>query len=217
MANQWLDLAGGYAGYHGDWAENFKLVDRHLGSLDDYRALSHALHSRGVYLVQDIVVNHTGNFFSYGGGWQRADPGAGYEPHALSPPVARPSQHPFDRNDLRDPAQRSEGIYHWTPDVADYTDRNQELNFQKSGLDDLNTESPVLRRALRDSFGHWIREAVSTPSRADGPPPSSRTASSARWQCTPGRTGCRPSSTTTTSTAFWLAATSPGCARPCWS
>ena len=33
-------------------------------------------------------------------------------------------------NDQGDPAQRSEGIHHWTQDVADCTDRNQELNFQ---------------------------------------------------------------------------------------
>ena len=26
------------------------------------------------------------------------------------------------------------------------------------GLDDLNTESPLVRRALRDSYGYWIRE-----------------------------------------------------------
>jgi glycosidase len=36
--------------------------------------------------------------------------------------------------------------------------RDEELNFQTSGLDDLNTENPRVRRALRDSFGHWIRE-----------------------------------------------------------
>ena len=158
VANQWLDPPGGYAGYHGYWAENFKQVDRHLGTLDDYRALSHALHSRGMHLVQDIVVNHTGNFFSYGQGWRAGEPALGFEAHALTPPVARPSQSPFDRNDPRDPAQRRLGIYHWTPDVSDYTDKHQELNFQMSGLDDLNTENPLVRRALRDSFGYWIRE-----------------------------------------------------------
>ncbi len=118
VANQWLDPPGQYAGYHGYWAENFKQVDRHLGTLDDYRALSHALHSRGLHLVQDIVVNHTGNYFSYGPHWRGGDPALGYEAHALTRPVARPSQHPFDRNDPRDPAQRREGIYHWTPDVT---------------------------------------------------------------------------------------------------
>lgn len=158
VANQWTDPAGNYTGYHGYWAEHFKQVDRHLGSLSDYKALSDALHRRGMYLVQDVVVNHTGNFFSVRGAFGSSDAGAGYEPHDRSRPVARPSQSPFDRNDPRDPVQRDQAIYHWTPDVSDYTDKHQELNFQMSGLDDLNTENPVVRRALRDSFGYWIRE-----------------------------------------------------------
>ncbi len=158
VANQWLDPSGHSAGYHGYWAENFMQVDRHLGTLADYRRLSDALHRRGMYLVQDIVVNHTGNYFTYRDRWNAADPAQGWEAHDATPPVPRPSQPPFDRNDPRDPAQQRLAIYHWTPDVVDYQDRRQELTYQMSGLDDLNTENPLVRRALRQSYGHWIRE-----------------------------------------------------------
>ena len=159
VANQWRDPLADYTGYHGYWAENFKQVDKHLGLMSDYQRLSHELHSRGMYLVQDIVLNHTANFFGYRGGWDAADPARHYVPNAAPLPVARPSQPPFDQNDPRDPAQRAAAIYHWTPDVTDYTDKNQELNYQMSGLDDLNTENPVVRRALRDSYAYWIRHA----------------------------------------------------------
>ena len=158
VANQWLDPSGSHAGYHGYWAEHFMRVDRHLGTLDDYRALSRSLHGRGMFLVQDIVLNHVGNYFTYRDRWRATDPAHGWEAHDRTPPVPRPSQAPFDRNDPRDPAQRDAAVYHWTPDVADYTDPRQELNFQMSGLDDLNTENPDVRRALRRSYGHWIRE-----------------------------------------------------------
>ena len=158
VANQWVEPSGQYTGYHGYWAEHFKRVDRHFGTLADYRGLSDALHRRGMYLVQDVVVNHTGNFFTYRNRWQAGDPARGYEPHDRTAPVPRPSQPPFHLNDPRDPKQRRAGIYHWTPDVADYNDPVQELNFQMAGLDDLNTENPVVRRALRDSFGFWVRE-----------------------------------------------------------
>ncbi|RVU49698.1 hypothetical protein EOE66_03850 [Rubrivivax rivuli] len=157
VANQWLDPAGHYTSYHGYWAENFKRLDPHLGTLDDYKALSHALHSQGMVLVQDIVVNHTGNFFGYSG-WQRSDPALGYTPNTHTRPVPRPSQPPFDQNDPRDPAHRAAGIYHWTPDITDYTDPEQERRFQMGGLDDLATDNPVVRRALRESYGHWVRE-----------------------------------------------------------
>ena len=158
VANQWVDPAGSYTGYHGYWAENFLQVDRHLGTLADLQRLSSALHRSGMYLMQDIVVNHTGNYFTYRDRWNPLDPAQGYEAHDRSAPVPRPSQPPFDRNDPRDPAQQAEGIYHWTPDVVDYSDPQQQLNFQMSGLDDLNTENPSVRRAVRRSYAHWIRE-----------------------------------------------------------
>ncbi len=158
VANQWFEPSINYTGYHGYWAEHFKKVDAHLGTLDDYKRLSDGLHTRGMVLVQDIVVNHTGNFFEYKGGWDRRDPTKFYTPNVGTRAVTKPSQSPFDLNDPRDPAQRAAGIYHWTNSVANYANRNEVLNHQMSSLDDLNTENPVVRRALRDSFGYWIKE-----------------------------------------------------------
>ena len=159
VRNQWHDPMLGYWGYHGYWAQHFKQVDPHLGSLGDYRRLSDALHRRGMYLVQDIVVNHTGNHFEYGPRWSPKDPARDYVPNPRSRPAAAPTQSPFDLNDPRKPAHRRAAIYHWTPAIRDVTRRDEELDFQTSGLDDLNTENPVVRRALRDSHGWWIREA----------------------------------------------------------
>jgi glycosidase len=156
VANLWRDPWVQYTGYHGYWAEHFKQVDRHLGTLDDYKRLSHALHSAGMYLVQDIVVNHTANYFDYQGGWDAADPARFY---ARTPgPRSAPTQAPFNLNDPRRPADRRAGIYHWTPPVADYADPVQERTYQMGGLDDLATENPRVRRALRDSYGFWVRE-----------------------------------------------------------
>jgi glycosidase len=162
VLNQWHDTTHGFWGYHGYWASDFKRMDPHVGSLADYQRLSDALHRRGMYLVQDVVVNHTGNFFSYGPGWRADDPAADYRPNTGSRPLVgqhpRPLQAPFDLNDPRRAQDRRAGIYHWTPEIRDVTVRDEELNFQSSGLDDLNTENPVVRRALRDSFGYWVRE-----------------------------------------------------------
>ncbi|KAF2858248.1 glycoside hydrolase family 13 protein [Piedraia hortae CBS 480.64] len=46
--------------YHGYWASDFTSLNHHFGSADDLNALSSALHSRGMYLMVDIVVNHMG-------------------------------------------------------------------------------------------------------------------------------------------------------------
>jgi glycosidase len=157
VLNQWHDPLLGYWGYHGYWARDFKRMDPHVGTLADYQRLSHALHARGMYLVQDIVVNHVGNYFEYGAGWRADDPARDYIANPRSRPTSAPTQAPFHLNDPRRADHRRAGIYHWTPAMRDVTVREQELNFQTSSLDDLNTENPRVRRALRDSFGFWIR------------------------------------------------------------
>ena len=157
VANQWWHQARKYGGYHGYWATDFKQVDAHMGSLADYQQLSHDLHSAGMYLVQDIVVNHTADYMYYQGAWNPAHVEQNFQ--LLPGPLGElgPRQWPFSMNDARDPAQRHLDVYHWTPDITDYRNRQQVYNFQMAGLDDLNTENPLVRRALRDSYGYWIR------------------------------------------------------------
>lgn len=46
--------------YHGYGATDMYAVDEHYGSLDDLKALSAALHQRGMKLVLDTVPNHVG-------------------------------------------------------------------------------------------------------------------------------------------------------------
>lgn len=49
-----------FAGYHGYWAEDFRKVDPHFGTLEEYRALINTAHRNGIKVIQDIVVNHAG-------------------------------------------------------------------------------------------------------------------------------------------------------------
>lgn len=158
VANQWWNPDTRYGGYHGYWATDFSAVDAHYGTLADYQALSRALHGRGMYLVQDIVVNHTANFIRYDRRWKAGEPARGFSLITDSQGQHAPTQAPFDRNDARDPVQRSEAIYHWTPDITDYEVRDQYVNWQLAGLDDLNTENPVVRKAMRQTYGDWIRK-----------------------------------------------------------
>lgn len=158
VANQWWDPQVQYGGYHGYWAQNFMEVDKHLGTLDDYKALSDQLHRSGMYLVQDVVVNHMGNFFSYGTGWTEGDPAQGLRLNPASVPVAAPTQAPFHQIDPRDASFRDAAIYHWTPSITDYEDPARLYTHQLSDLDDLNTGNPAVRDALRRSHGYWIKE-----------------------------------------------------------
>ncbi|HET8818779.1 MAG TPA: alpha-amylase family glycosyl hydrolase [Xanthomonadaceae bacterium] len=157
FANQWWNPGGTYGGYHGYWASDFKAVDAHYGTLADLQALSRGLHGRGMYLVQDVVVNHVADYLQCTDG--EAAPAERCTVRADARGRTSPVAAPFHLNDAREPAHRAAGIYHWTPTIGDYNDRVQETGYALAGLDDLDTENPVVRRALRDAYGYWIQEA----------------------------------------------------------
>lgn len=159
VANTWWDPRVHYGGYHGYWARDFKNVDEHFGTLRDYQLLSHHLHNRGMYLIQDIVVNHVGNNFSYLEGYNPDDVTQYFSINTEAVPTSAPTQYPFNLNDVRNPEHRAAAIYHWTPEIKNFADPIQETTYQTGMLNDLNTENPVVRKALKDSFGFWVEHA----------------------------------------------------------
>ncbi|KAH9980022.1 glycoside hydrolase family 13 protein [Lactifluus volemus] len=44
--------------FHGYWTKDLDSLNPHFGTAEDLRALSAALHKRGMYLMLDVVVNH---------------------------------------------------------------------------------------------------------------------------------------------------------------
>ena len=48
--------------YHGYGPIDFTLIDDRLGTLRDMRELVKQAHSRGIYVIVDVVVNHLNNF-----------------------------------------------------------------------------------------------------------------------------------------------------------
>ncbi len=114
VAHQWWSVSSNYGGYHGYWGENLMAVDKHFGSLQDYKNLSKALHAQDMYLIQDIVVNHMGNYFSYSKDWNKDKPAEhfrfesatrqgkraqpiSFQPERRTRPVAAPCRHlPLD-------------------------------------------------------------------------------------------------------------------------
>ena len=158
VANQWWSTPYRATGWHGYWAVNFLETDPHFGTLEDYRRLSRELHSRGMYLIQDVVANHTANFYTYDGGYDPADTAKNFrllEPDSHQP---APTQPPFHMIDRLNPEHAAANIYHWTPTLQDFTDRHQETQYMLGQLADLNTENPVVISALKDTYKYWISE-----------------------------------------------------------
>lgn len=51
--------------YHGYGIQNFLEVDSHLGTKQDLKDLVKEAHKQGIYVILDIILNHTGNVFEY--------------------------------------------------------------------------------------------------------------------------------------------------------
>ena len=47
-------------GFHGYWARDFTAVDANVGTANDVRDLVEAAHARGIRVLLDVVMNHTG-------------------------------------------------------------------------------------------------------------------------------------------------------------
>lgn len=51
--------------YHGYGIQNFLAIDPHFGSEQDLKELVEEAHKLGIYVIMDIILNHTGNVFTY--------------------------------------------------------------------------------------------------------------------------------------------------------
>lgn len=161
VANQWWSQAGQYGGYHGYWATDFSAVDKHFGDLKTYQNLSDQLHRRDMYLIQDIVVNHTGNFFNYKDGINGYDPENTAKNFVLlenkNSAQPAPVQSPFDLIDRLNPKHVEADIYNWTPSITDYADLEQQFTYQLATLADLNTKNPIVVEKMKQIYSDWIK------------------------------------------------------------
>ncbi|TDO73768.1 glycosidase [Halanaerobium saccharolyticum] len=51
--------------YHGYGIQNFLEIDPHFGNKDDLKELVEKAHSRGIYIMLDVIINHSGDVFEY--------------------------------------------------------------------------------------------------------------------------------------------------------
>lgn len=167
-----VENASGYD-YHGYHAINFSKVDSRYESVDtDYQDLINAAHAKGIKVIQDIVLNHTGNFgeenlfplFKKADSnldsidcLKKADPknllGSNYD--ALNPNI----QYSARIDAMKEDSNDTENIYHHEKSLSweGYTVETGQI---AGDCVDLNTENETVDDYLINAYNKYIDMGV---------------------------------------------------------
>ncbi|AJE53632.1 alpha-amylase family glycosyl hydrolase [Paenibacillus polymyxa] len=161
--------ASGYD-YHGYHAINFAKVDpRYESAGASYQDLINVAHAKGLKVIQDIVVNHTGNF-----GEEnlypmfKKDPAKPDTGNNLVKTTDKlpsnydsmtPDQQYQARLALMKTAETNNNIYHTEKSLSweSYTVQTGQI---AGDCVDLNTENPAVNKYLIDTYNHYIDMGV---------------------------------------------------------
>jgi glycosidase len=142
--------------YHGYGIQDFLSIDPRFGTTEDLRELVRQAHDRGMFVILDIVLNHTGNVFGYKdkqtpyrkdgqyefGDWHRVSKSKELGPDDAIWPI-----------ELQDPAAfRRKGSIR---DLAK-ADQDEIVNGDFFALKKLETSSPKVMDALIRAYKYWI-------------------------------------------------------------
>lgn len=125
-----------YFGYHGYWASNFGELNPHFGSMEEFHTLIDEAHDRGIKIMVDVVLNHTGYGLKEIDGELAED--------------KRPAGYPTDAE--RD---KYSDIVRQGADVG-----TDEVVGELAGLPDVITENPEVRQQIIDWQTDWIEKAT---------------------------------------------------------
>jgi pullulanase len=123
-----------YYAYHGYWASNFGQLNPHFGTMADFHELIDAAHDRGIKIMVDVVLNHTG-----------------YGLKDIDGSLAnQPSGYPTDEERSTFSNLLRQGSNVGTDEVVG----------ELAGLPDFKTEDPEVRQQIIDWQTDWIEQAT---------------------------------------------------------
>lgn len=143
--------------YHGYGIQDFLEVDRRLGTKEDLQELVREAHRKGMYVILDIIINHTGDNWAYPGDypyyywkdapgpfdfgfWRGVDPSPEFqEDDAVWP------------QELRDPDR-----YKRRGQIRNWSDPEEAINGDFLSLKELNITRSTVLDTLIKVYKHWI-------------------------------------------------------------
>ncbi|NIQ38776.1 MAG: alpha-amylase [Proteobacteria bacterium] len=143
--------------YHGYGIQNFLEVDHRFGTKEDLQKLVREAHARGIYVILDIIINHTGDNWAYPddhsyyywkeasgpfefGFWREVNPEQGLqEDDAVWP------------EELQFPER-----YKRRGEIIDWSDPDQAINGDFLSLKELDISQPKVLDTLIKVYKYWI-------------------------------------------------------------
>jgi glycosidase len=143
--------------YHGYGIQDFLEVDPRFGTRDDLKYLVWKAHAKGMYVILDIVINHTGDNWAYPGdnpyyywkgapgpfdfgSWRKFDSAKGYEEHDAVWPEEF----------------RNAGWFKRRGRIRNWDDREEAVNGDFQSLKELDINRPEALDALIKVYKYWI-------------------------------------------------------------
>ena len=143
-------------GYHGYWTRDWTAVDPALGTEDDLRALVDAAHRRGIRVLMDAVINHTGPVTpqdpQWPDDWVRTGPRCVYRDYTTTVDCTLVENLPDILTDRDDPVELPEPL-------LDKWDREGRLERELAELDAF-FERTGYARASRYYIVKWLTDWV---------------------------------------------------------
>ncbi len=152
--------------YHGYGIQNYLDIDPNFGSAEELLEMVKAAHEKGMYVLLDIVINHTGDNWSYPGGYpyhyfqgQRFH--FGYWRDAEEGEIPEPSKTNIHwPHDAVWPEEFQDGEWYRRQGEIQNWDAFPETRDGDFGsLKELDTSNPAVLGALIDAYKYWIAMA----------------------------------------------------------
>lgn len=146
--------------YHGYGIQNFLEVDPRFGSSDDLRQLVREAHHRGMYIILDIIINHTGDNWAY----------PGDHPYYYWPDAPGPFSFGYWRQaDLTPGLQENDAVwpvelqspewYKRRGQIRNWYDQQEALHGDFLSLKELDLRRPEVLDSLIRVYKYWIAVA----------------------------------------------------------
>jgi glycosidase len=159
--------------YHGYGIQNFLDIDPRFGTRQDLRDLVDAAHDRGMYVILDVIYNHSGS------NWFYRDEGDGSPkekmPYRFSPPYPIHGWRSAQGNSVTEPVSMDDGVFPEEFQNPDWYNRagmiaqwepsgwedpmNPSVEFRRGDffeLRDFNLEREDVIAALARVYQYWI-------------------------------------------------------------